>query len=157
MKRACLFMIAVLIVFSACQKQSEDNKQAETKAMSNKIEIIDPWIRPAAEGTNTALFLKVFNGTEEDDTLFSATSDFAEVAQVHETYKKDDDMMGMREVEYIVIPTGDTIVFKPRDLHIMLINLGKDVLAGNKEEVILRFKNFGSVLVNAEVRDMPKM
>jgi len=89
------------------------------------ITINNAWIRTSAMGSNTALFFEVVNSSDKPDTLLSAESKLAKAVEVHETFKRENDMMGMRKVKFVVIPPNNTIKFKPRDLHVMLINLTK--------------------------------
>jgi copper(I)-binding protein len=115
------------------------------------VEIKEAWIRPAAAGMNTALFFKVTNHTESVDTLFDASSDAADLVEVHETYV-DGDKMGMRRTK-AEIKQGETVEFKPRSLHVMFIKLLKDMKIGDTQEVTLHFKNAGDVKITAEVKD----
>lgn len=151
MKKLLLLIIASAILFG-CNKQ--ENKVEEEK-LSGKLEIVDPWIRPAAEGMNTAFFFKVINGTDTDDTLFAAESNLPTVTEVHETYMTDGNM-GMRHVEKVIIKSGETKIFKPRDLHVMLVKLKQDVSIGEKHEVNLNFGRAGQISTTATVRDMKK-
>ena len=121
------------------------------------IKINDPWMRPSAEGSNTALFFEVVNKSDKPDTLFEAESDLAEVVEVHETFKRENDMMGMRKVKFVVIPPNSIVKFKPRDLHVMLIKLKRDLKVSEKGIATLFFKSAGKIKVEAVVRDMPKM
>ncbi|MDQ7816487.1 MAG: copper chaperone PCu(A)C [Melioribacteraceae bacterium] len=126
-------------------------------AQQTAIRINDPWIRPSAEESNTALFFEVVNNSDKPDTLFKAESDLAEVVEVHETYKRENDMMGMRRVKFVVIPPKSMVKFKPRDLHVMLIKLKKDMKENDKGVAILIFKNAGRIKLEAVVRNMPRM
>ncbi|MFA7229614.1 MAG: copper chaperone PCu(A)C, partial [Melioribacteraceae bacterium] len=83
------------------------------------ITIKDAWIRPSVKDANSALFFEVTNNAAAADTLLSAKSELAEMVEVHETYKKENDMMGMREVEKVPVPAKSSVMFKPRGLHIM--------------------------------------
>jgi copper(I)-binding protein len=118
------------------------------------VTINNAWIRTSAMGSNTALFFEVVNSSDKPDTLFSAESNLAKAVEVHETFKRENDMMGMRKVKFVVIPPNSTIKFKPRDLHVMLINLNKDMKLNDKGEVTLVFKTAGKIKVNALVSDM---
>ncbi|MDP2036350.1 MAG: copper chaperone PCu(A)C [Ignavibacteria bacterium] len=122
-----------------------------------QLSINDPWIRPAAQGANSAFFFQIENKGDKADTLIAAKFAHSEVVELHETFKKDNDMMGMRAVKSVAIPAKGTVVFKPRDLHIMLIGLTKDVKLGDTYELKLVFKKAGEIKTKAIVRDMPKM
>ena len=163
MKQTSLFILisSLLIILGACQKQNEtpsvDKSKETVMIKSNELEIIDPWIRPGSARTNTAFFFKIVNNTGQNDTLFAATSDLARKVEVHETYKAEDDMMGMRHIDFVTIPDGDTVIFKPRSLHIMMMGLYNDIPLGDSGNVTLTFKKAGNIYVTGVVRDMPKM
>lgn len=124
-------------------------------AGKNSIIIKNPWARPAAKGANSALFFVIENNGNKPDTLISAESKEADIVEVHETFKKENDMMGMREVKFVVVPAGSKIEFKPRSLHIMLLDMQKDLKIGASLEAILNFKLSGKIKIKASVQDMP--
>lgn len=124
---------------------------------STNIELTDPWIRPAATGMNTAFFVTIDNSSQTADTLVNAYSEVAEVVEVHETYTKENDMMGMRHVDLIEVPAEGQLLLKPRSYHVMLIKLKENMKVGEKHKVILEFKHAGKVEVEAIVRDMPML
>lgn len=147
MKFIIRLMILGSIVINAQGKQNS----------ASQIQIRDAWIRVGAQGSNTALFFEVANNSDKPDTLLNAESNLAEVVEVHETFKRENDMMGMRKVNFVVIPPKSVIKFKPRDLHVMLIKLKKDLKLNQKGEATLVFKKAGRIKVEAIVRDMPRM
>ncbi len=130
--------------------------QTQILPLEKKLVIDNPWLRPAASGANTALFFDVINKGDKPDTLIAVKFGFSEVVELHETYKKSEDVMGMRSVKSVTIPPKTTVKFKPRDLHIMLISLKKDLRIDEFYEVVLVFKNAGELKVKAMVRDMPR-
>jgi periplasmic copper chaperone A len=119
----------------------------------DKILVENNWIRNSAKGMNTALFFDVTNNGEEADTLYKASSDLAELVQIHETYKKGD-MMGMREISKVVIEANSTFKFKPRAHHVMLINLKEDLKTGDEGEVTLYFSKAGEIKISSPVKSM---
>ena len=97
-----LTILISIVAISGCKSDNQEEATQET-VRSKVLSIDDPWIRPANSGTNTALFFKVVNGTDKPDTLYGAESDLAEIVEVHETYQKGADMMGMRQVDMVEI------------------------------------------------------
>lgn len=153
-----LFITTVftIIAINACKSDNQERIAEETEQIK-VLSIEDPWMRPANSGTNTALFFKIVNGTDKPDTLYGAESNLAEIVEVHETYQKGADVMGMRHVDMVEIPAGAIVEFKPRDLHVMLIRSVKDLAIADSGEVDLLFKEAGRVKVKAIVQDMPAM
>jgi hypothetical protein len=119
----------------------------------DKLSIENAWMRNSLKGMNTALFCEVVNKGIEADTLYKVASDLAELVQIHETYKEGD-MMGMREVDKIVIEPNSTFKFKPGAHHIMLIKLKKDLKNGDKGDVILFFRKAGEIKLKVPVKKM---
>lgn len=115
------------------------------------IEIEDPWMRPSSKNMATALYFTIKNNTELADTLFKVDSDIVGRVEMHETYSQDD-MMGMREVEMIIIESGESFELKPGAHHIMLMKLNKDIKDGDKAEFILYFKQSGEMKITATAK-----
>ncbi|HSL89139.1 MAG TPA: copper chaperone PCu(A)C [Ignavibacteriaceae bacterium] len=132
-------LIALLIIFSN---------------PSDKVKIIDPWMRVGAEGKATGLFFKIENNSDKADTLFKAEFDLAGKVEIHETYDAGNDMMGMREVEMIVIPSKSSFELKPGSFHVMLMKLKQDIKKGDEGEVILFFKQAGEIKIKAKAKEM---
>ena len=121
---------------------------------SEKIKIVDPWMRVGAEGQATGLFFKIDNNSDEADTLYKVEFEPAGLVQIHETYDAGDDMMGMREVGKIVIPAKSTFELKPGSYHVMLMKLKQDIKKGYVGDVALYFKNAGKIIIKVEAKEM---
>ena len=114
----------------------------------DKIKINDAWMRPSSEKMTTALYFTIENTSEKADTLFKVTSDLAEKVEIHETYSQDD-MMGMRKVDMVVIEGKSSFELKPGAHHIMLMKLKKDINDGDEGEFVLHFKQAGEMKITA--------
>ena len=121
---------------------------------SEKIKIVDPWMRVGAQGQATGLFFKIENNSEKADTLYKVEFEPARLVQIHETYDAGDDMMGMREVGKIVVPAKSTFELKPGGYHVMLMKLKQDIKKGFVGDVTLYFKNAGKIIIKAEAKEM---
>lgn len=151
MKKIFLLIILTVVFITSCddKKPAEELKQTETKEDFHLSEmpfiISNPWMRAGAQNRNSAAFMKITNNTEVNDTLFSVQSDLAKATEIHETYEKENDMMGMRHLEYLVIPSKSVVELKPGSFHIMFIGLKKDFGIGDSGKLTLEFKNSGKV------------
>lgn len=121
-------------------------------AQESKIEVTNAWARPAATGHNSALYMTISNKSTLEDTLYAAKSSVAQIVEIHETYKAGEDMMGMREVEFVKILPNSSLSFKPGGHHIMLIGVTKDLIAGDSIKVDLFFRKNGKINVKAKVK-----
>lgn len=120
---------------------------------SQQISIKDSWVRPAAKGANTALYFIASNNSNTADTLIGAESNFAEIVEIHETYKKENDMIGMRAVNYVLFPPKSELKFKPGGFHIMLINVNKNLKVGDVVDVVLHFKHSKNIKLKVPVKE----
>jgi copper(I)-binding protein len=150
-----LTTLLALMLFS-CNSKTDmpETKQSAGQTFENgNIEISNAWIRPGAAGMNTAFFFNVSNTSDMPDTLISAKSEIAEIVEIHKTYEKGDDMMGMRSVDEVVISANSTFEFKPMHHHVMLIKIIDDLKINDEGIVNLNFKNAGEITVTAKVID----
>ena len=123
---------------------------------SDKIKIVDPWMRVGAEGQATGLFFKIENNSEKADTLYKVEFEPAGKVEIHETYDAGDDMMGMREVKQIVIPAKSTFELKPGAHHVMLMKLKRDIIKGYEGNVTLYFKQAGKIVIKTPAKEIMK-
>lgn len=123
---------------------------------SEKIKIIDPWMRVGAQGQATGLFFKIENNSDKADTLYKVEFATAGLVQIHETYDAGNDMMGMREVGQIVIPPKSKVELKPGSYHVMLMKLKQDIKKGFVGDFVLYFKQAGKMIIKAEAKEMMK-
>jgi len=61
-------------------------------------------------------------------------------------------MMGMQKMDRLEIPAGGSVELKPGSYHIMLIGLTRELKAGERIDITLKFEKAGDVKVTAEVR-----
>jgi copper(I)-binding protein len=123
---------------------------------SDKIKIVDPWMRVGAQGQATGLFFKIENNSDKADTLYKVNFELAGKVEIHETYDAGNDMMGMREVKQIVIPAKTSFELKPGAHHVMLMKLKQDIKKGYVGDVTLYFKKAGKIMIKAEAKEMMK-
>lgn len=88
--------------------------------------------------TSTAAFMTL--KADADTTLTAVDSPVAAVAQVHEMSMQGG-VMAMRAHGPLALPAGSTVVLAPRELHIMLLDLKRPLLEGEKVPLTLHFKS----------------
>jgi len=116
------------------------------------IHIEDPWARPGVEGRMSAAYFLLTNYGDEDDRLLSAASDVAIRVEVHESYEAEEGMMGMREMEALPVPAGETVQFRQGGLHIMFIQLTRPLSDGDEIALTLTFEKAGDMTIDVPVR-----
>jgi copper(I)-binding protein len=137
--RLSFFFTILAVVLAAC-----------AAAGSGELQVNDIWARPGLAGGNGAIFF-VIDNPGAADLLLSASSDVAEAVELHKTVMQDDNMQMVQQMN-VPVPTGET-VFKPGDLHVMLIGLKNDLKAGDKFSVTLNFEKTGEKTLSITVRE----
>ena len=100
---------------------------------------------------NTAAYLTLVNGGEEDLALTGASSPAAASASLHETSAQEGRMM-MRPVESAALPAGGELRLEAGGLHVMLMGLRAPLSPGDEVELTLRFDDGSALTVSLPVR-----
>lgn len=140
MNRVLVSVLIVVLLLTGCTAPAEG------------IEVHEAWARPTAAGENGAVYFILHSSEPEE--LVGASSDVAEVVELHES-RMSGDVMQMRQIQSIPFGAGEEVVFEPGGLHIMLVNLKQDLKAGDEIRVTLHFKNYEDVLLLVPVQDTP--
>ena len=116
------------------------------------IEIHDPWVRPTAQGENAAIYFQLHNHSKNADELIGASSNLADVVEIHES-RQVDDVMQMNMVPSVPVGADEEVTFTPGGLHLMLVDIKQELKAGDHIGVILHFKSHEDIVVNVSVGD----
>lgn len=123
-------------------------------AFAADIKVENAWVRAPAPGQAVVGgFLDITS--PHDARLVSANSPIAATTELHEMTMKDGVMM-MRAVPYVALPQAQVVKLQPGGLHIMLIDLKKQLKTGDKVPLTLRVqtgKTTQDIAIQAEVRD----
>ena len=138
-----ILLLILIIVINACSPASKT------------LTVNDAWARPALAGETSAIYFVIKNDTNLDDTLISANTEVASSAEAHMTMVNSQDVMTMHMQEAVKIPSGEKIVFEPRGLHIMLVNLNRDLKIGDTFTLTLKFENTGEITLQVKVKEQP--
>ena len=152
---------------------------AACSGAAGDIKISEPWARtsPMVAGAGAA-YMVIENKASAADFLLGGSSDVAKAVEVHETVAIESvapmestsmgaespaasdggmapggSMMGMQKMDRLEIPAGGSVELKPGSYHIMLIGLTRELVAGEKIDITLKFEKAGDVKVTAEVRE----
>ena len=139
--RAILFILAIAMILLA----------ASGCAASSELTVEDAWARPAFRGDNSAAYMVIKNMTEQGDGLIGASTDVANVTEIHLSKMDAEGTMSMERQELIGVPAGDEVKLEPGGLHVMLMNLVRDLNVGDTFELTLEFQRGGDVSVEVEV------
>ena len=97
-------------------------------------------------------YLIIKNKGNKSDVLYEIETLFSEKIELHEM-SMEGNIMKMKKInDGIEIPPGKEVILKPGGLHIMFKNLNKNLVVGEKEKAILKFKKTGKIIVNFEIQ-----
>jgi copper(I)-binding protein len=118
-----------------------------------EIEVHEPWARTAAQGGTSAVYFEIHNHSETADEMLSASSDVADAVELHLSSIDENGVMQMKQQASIPLGPDEELMFAPGGLHIMLIGLKQDLIAGETFEVTLHFKNREDLVITVTVLD----
>lgn len=114
------------------------------------IEILTPVIRLPPPGQNvSAIFLKITNKSPKDLSLVKVSGDFAERFELH-TMEMKDNMMRMRQVDFISLRKETTTELKSGGLHIMVFDIKKPLQNDKVYELKLFFNDKSEKLIKVK-------
>lgn len=122
-------------------------------AFAQDITVADAYVRvsnPMAKSGGA--FMVINNAGAADDRLVSASSDVAEMVQLHTNVQSADGVMQMVEVpEGFVIPAGGSHALARGGDHVMLMGLTRALADGDVVTMTLTFEKAGEITVEVPV------
>lgn len=102
----------------------------------------------------SAAFMYITNTSDEDVSLVGASTQVANIVEIHETRMTDEGVMQMRPLlDGLVIPAGETVELRPGGFHVMLMDLQDNLYNGTTLYLTLEFSNGESLVVGAPIED----
>lgn len=132
-RRSIAALAAVLVVLAApllsgCSSSSSGSTTGASLTLS------DGWAKSAEIGGMTGVFGTLTNDGAHDLVIEGVDSDAAGMVELHEVTADG----VMQEIAGdVVIPAGGTFELAPGANHIMLMNLSRELLAGEEVEITL--------------------
>jgi copper(I)-binding protein len=118
------------------------------------ITIRDAWARPSMGQTGTsAVYMTLEASGGQGDRLVAAASPDAARAELH-TSTMDGGVAKMRPLAAIEVAPGGPTVLEPGGPHVMLVGLGKKLVAGDTVPLSLTFEHAGTVELEVPIRGM---
>ena len=115
------------------------------------VSVSDAFTRATAPGQQVAGgFMKIENKGNTPDQLLSASSPAAGDVQLHEM-AMEGNVMKMRQVKDIAVPSNGSVELKPGGYHLMFMNLKGPFVAGQTVPVKLKFAKAGEIEVKLPV------
>lgn len=136
-------VLALLGAITACQPTT-----------GAPLSITDAYAKAMPAGQMTAIFGRIQNTTGQDVTVVSATTEVAASTELHEMVMDGGRMVMRPRAGGFVVPANGTLDLSPGGLHVMLIGLKQDLVAGQQVTTTLTLSDGSTVVFTATVRDM---
>ena len=153
-----LFAILSLTTFAYAEgsatTSSNPSVQTQGEEKPKTLEITEAWARASIPSNkNSSAYMKVKNNTNEEFVIIAATSpDVANNVELHNSFVDEKGISRMTSIDKVVVPVNSEIEFKTGSMHIMLMNLKKNLVAGDKFKINLIFDGKDPMEVEVEVK-----
>lgn len=108
-------------------------------ATDDDVSVRDGWIRATAPGQQVAAAYLAIE-SRAGATLTGATTDLADRVEIH-SMTMENEVMKMRRLTTLELPAGELVRLQPGGMHLMLLGLKSQLVAGMRGTLELRFKN----------------
>jgi copper(I)-binding protein len=112
---------------------------------------LSAWARATPPGADVAAVYVTLRSSGTADRLAGAGTPRASMTHLH-TVEESGGVAKMRPVDGIEIPAGKTVVLAPKGHHLMLMGIGKPLVAGEHFPLTLHFERGGDRIVDVAVR-----
>ena len=119
----------------------------------NGVVIEDAWVRSSEysdhTGGMTGIFGKFTNHSDKTVTIIGGATDISMMVQTHEVVN------GMMQEKKggIKIKPGETVTLQPGGLHIMIMDIAKPIVAGDKIKFTFKFDGAESQTLTLTAKD----
>jgi copper(I)-binding protein len=103
-----------------------------------------------------AAYMTLVNGGTSADKLVGAETPAADKVQFHKE-TEENGISRMREVHDVQLAPGAKIVFKPGEMHMMLVGLKQPLIEGQTFPLTLQFEKAGKVEVTVPIQKVGAM
>jgi copper(I)-binding protein len=108
------------------------------------VRVQHPWIRATPVGTRqAAAFMRIYNKGHTAERLISATSPVAGRVELRAADSS---------ASAIALPVGKAVELEPGGLHLLLADLERPLLKGERIVLLLRFERAGDLRIEVEVQ-----
>lgn len=133
---------------------NEDDAMAEEDTAAEKDSAMEDTSGAALSGATSAVYLTLNNTGGAADRLISASTEAAGTVELHMSSMDDQGVMRMTPLtDGIEIPANGSATLEPGGMHIMLMNLQQDLVAGETIDVTLTFESEKTLTIQAEIRN----
>jgi len=126
-------------------------------ALAQPLTVEDARVRAVPPGSpTTAAFMELTNPGDTDLALVGGSSPLAATLELH-NHAMVDGVMQMRQVDRIVVPAGETVRLAPGGWHLMLFDLTRTPVEGERVAFSLTLDSGETLRFEAQVRRVMPM
>jgi len=119
------------------------------------LAVSEAWVPATGEvGHDVPLLAAIRNEVDAPDALMRVRCPVANFSEKH-TVDRGEGAPAMRPIASIPIPARSTVVLKPNEFHVMLLQIRQPLAAGEHFNCTLVFQKAGPVETEVEVRRSP--
>lgn len=145
--------IAATLLTAAALSACGGGDASSDASTSSGLRLDDGVVRAADSGM-TAAFGTLVNDGDEDVVVVSASSDAAEVMELHEVVEADGAMVMQQKEGGFVVPAGGSHVLEAGGDHVMFLDLTDGLEPGETVTWTLELEDGSVVELSAPVRDI---
>ena len=157
---ATISLLSTTVLASAAPSIDETAPVSEAAPVATvqaeaQLAVVSAVARPSMDGSsNSAAYITLHNNAAADITLTGATSlDIANNVELH-TIADEQGVKKMVKVDRLVVPAGGDLVMQQGGVHIMLMDLKKNLAVGDKFDIDIITQELGTQRVTVEVVQM---
>jgi hypothetical protein len=136
--RKFALILFTLLVLAGCSAQGE-------------VRATDLWVKSSEVSTiggMSVVYGTLTNNTTNDIVLIGGQTDLAGIVEVHEMAMINGELKMQQIAGGLLIPAGQSIQLEPGGNHLMLMQLTKDLLAGEEISVTFSFEGADDLVVD---------
>lgn len=118
---------------------------------TGSVSVSAAWARATPPGMAVGAVYLTLVGGPQGDRLVGAETPRAAMAQIH-VVSEAAGMARMRQTEGVDVPARMSVKLAPQGTHIMLMDLPRPLVAGERFPLTLQFERAGRIVVDVEVR-----
>lgn len=147
LKFSLLISLTIIFALTTFAKGS-----AQEVSKEENLHIVDAWARESKGINNSAVYMSIENKKNSNIEIISVVSEVSNKAAIHQTKMEENGVMRMIHIDKLSVPANNTVKLEPEGIHIMLYDLKKQLVKGEKFNVTLKFQNGVAQVVNVEVK-----
>lgn len=149
-KRGIVWVLLLLsLLLTACD--TANNADCSNLPAGAKIKVEGAWSWAAATGSSAA-YMVISNCGSEPDQLIKVSSSISGTTSMHQS-EMVNGVIVMNEVSEIAIPAGKKVELTTGGYHIMMMDIQKEIKAGDPVDLTLQFAKNGEVKVSTIARN----